>query len=207
MPLWRVFASPVTTPLSNSSTTPSENISVWIPRSRFSLRKSRTASGISPMPICRVEPFSMRSATFLPIARATVAHLAHLRQLDHRPVDLDHVGEARDVDEASRPSERGIRRLTRATTVCARLGGRLRALDPDAVGAEAVLVGRRDVDEGDVHRDGPRADEAGDLGEEHRHQVGTALVDRLAHVRAREERPVAERARVASGPRGRRRRR
>ncbi len=71
LPLCRVLASPVTTPRSNSSTTPSENISVWIPRSFFSSRKSRTASGISPMPIWRVAPSSMRSATFFPIARAT----------------------------------------------------------------------------------------------------------------------------------------
>ena len=37
-----------------------------------------------------------------PIARATSPTSVALRQLDHRPVDLDHVGEARDVDEASR---------------------------------------------------------------------------------------------------------
>ena len=56
-----------------------------------------------------------------------------------------------------------------------------------------MLVGRRDVDEGDVHRNHARADEPGDLGEEHRHPVGAALVDGSPHVRSREERPVAER--------------
>ena len=90
------------------------------------------------------------------------------------------------------PSERGICRLTSAITVRRLLGGRLGALDADAVGAEAVLVGGRDVDERHVDRDRPRGDEPRDLGEEDRHEVGAPLVDRLAHVGAGEQRAVAE---------------
>ena len=50
LPLWRVLAWLVMTPASTSSTTPSENISEWMPRSFFSFRKRRTASGMAPMP-------------------------------------------------------------------------------------------------------------------------------------------------------------
>ncbi len=208
MPRWSVFASPVTTPASKSSTTPSENISVWIPRSRFSFRKRRTASGISPMPICSVEPSSMSSATFCADRARHLAHLGALRELDERPVDLDHVGEARDVDEGVAERARhaavheGDRRSSRV------LGGRLRALDADAVRAEAVLVGRRDVDERHVHGKTPVRDRGRGISER---KTGTKSARPSftagAHVRAREERRGGGRSSRSAGRRGPRSRR
>ena len=70
-PLWMFLHLLVMTPASTSSTTPSENISEWMPRSFFSLRKSSTASGIAPMPSWRQSPSRTREATFSPIARST----------------------------------------------------------------------------------------------------------------------------------------
>ena len=206
LPLWRVFASPVTTPLSNSSTTPSENISVWMPRSRFSFRNRSTASGISPIPICRVEPFSMRSATFFPIARATSPTWVTIGSSTSGRSISTTVGEPRGVDEGV-PQRPGHPPVDERDHRPGGLGRGLRALDPDPVGAEPVLVGRRDVDEGHVDRDHARADEAGDLGQEDRHPVGPALVDRLPDVAPGEEGPVAEGARSTWGRRGRRPRR
>ena len=120
-----------------------------------------------------------------------VAHPGRLRQLDHRAVDLDHVRQARDVDEAVPERARHLPVHERHHGARA-LRRRLGALDAHAVGAEAVLVGRRDLDEGHVHRDHARAHQPRDLRQEHRHPVGAAVVDRGPHVRAGEERPVAE---------------
>ncbi len=61
----------VMTPCSYSSTTPSLNISLWMPRSFFSCRKRRTASGMAPMPICMQEPSSTSPAMFCPMACST----------------------------------------------------------------------------------------------------------------------------------------
>ena len=54
--------TPVITPASARSTTPSENISVWTPRSCLSVRRRRTASGMAPMPICSVAPSGTSAA-------------------------------------------------------------------------------------------------------------------------------------------------
>ena len=61
----------VITPSLYRSTTPSLNISLWMPRSFFSCRKSSTASGMPPMPSCRQEPSSTRPAMCLPMASST----------------------------------------------------------------------------------------------------------------------------------------
>ena len=50
LPGWMVLRSPVMTPCSTRSITPSENISVWTPRSCLSCRAASTASGMPPMP-------------------------------------------------------------------------------------------------------------------------------------------------------------
>ncbi len=68
LPVLIVFFLFVTTPASARDTRPSENISEWMPRSFLPFRKSRTASGMAPMPICSVEPSSMSFATFSPMA-------------------------------------------------------------------------------------------------------------------------------------------
>ncbi len=57
--------------LEEGSRTPSEIISVWTPRSLRPERLAKTASGMAPMPICRVAPSSMRPATCSPILRST----------------------------------------------------------------------------------------------------------------------------------------
>ena len=59
-PLWIVLRRPLTTPESIKEMRPSENISVWTPRSFFFLSVASTASGMAPMPIWIVEPSSIR---------------------------------------------------------------------------------------------------------------------------------------------------
>ena len=68
LPGWRVFLALVMTPASASSTTPSENISEWMPRSFLCLRKRSTASGMAPMPNWRVAPSGTREAQCSPMA-------------------------------------------------------------------------------------------------------------------------------------------
>ena len=70
-PLPLALSRLVTAPDSTRSTTRSENISVWMPRSRLSCRRVSTASGMPPMPICRVEPSSTRPATISPMRAST----------------------------------------------------------------------------------------------------------------------------------------
>src|SRR5438876_543207 len=59
----RALRAPLITPRSTRSSTPSENISLWMPRSRRSINACRTASGIAPIPSCSVAPSSIRSCT------------------------------------------------------------------------------------------------------------------------------------------------
>lgn len=49
-PLWIVFLAFVTQPFFTKSTTPSANISEWIPRSLWLCKAFKTASGIFPIP-------------------------------------------------------------------------------------------------------------------------------------------------------------
>ena len=58
-------------PLNSSYTTPSENISVCIPRSFLLSRNINTASGIAPIPSCNVEPSSINEAQCSPIFFST----------------------------------------------------------------------------------------------------------------------------------------
>ena len=76
------------------------------------------------------------------------------------------------------------------------LGRRLRVVDRDAERAEAVLVGRRDVDERHVRREVALAEQLGDLVEEHRDVVAATILDGLARRGADEERLVVEGTRV-----------
>ena len=66
--LWKFFALQVIMPFSYRSTTPSDTISEWIPRSFLPPRKVRTASGIEPIPNCKQSPSLIREATFSPMA-------------------------------------------------------------------------------------------------------------------------------------------
>jgi len=60
-------------PFSIASITPSETISVWMPRSRFPSSFFRTASGIPPMPSWRVAPSGMSSVMWSAIRFSTSA--------------------------------------------------------------------------------------------------------------------------------------
>ena len=66
-----VFFRPVITPAFASAMTPSDSISVWMPRSLRSLRPLMTASGMRPIPICSVAPSGMSCAAWCPIWRQT----------------------------------------------------------------------------------------------------------------------------------------
>ncbi len=68
---WMVFCDPFMTPFSMSGITPSLNISVCMPRSRWLVRNDSTASGTAPMPIWSVAPSGMREATLRAIRRWT----------------------------------------------------------------------------------------------------------------------------------------
>ena len=105
------------------------------------------------------------------------------------------------------PSVRGIDWLSWAMTVFAAPDRRVHRLDRRAERAEAVLVGRAStLIEDRVERQDARVEEGRDVREEDRDEVGAALVDRLAGVRADEQGPVAEVAghlgrQVRAGPR------
>ena len=94
LPRLRSLAAPVTTPASTRSTTASVNISVWIPRSRLSIRAIAVAAGIAPIPSWSVAPIrhegrDVRADPLLdvPDDRAGV--------LVRRDVDLDRRGRCR----------------------------------------------------------------------------------------------------------------
>ena len=57
----------VMTPFLTNSTTPSVNISECIPKSFLSVKKLSTASGIAPIPSCKVSPSFISFAQFSPI--------------------------------------------------------------------------------------------------------------------------------------------
>ena len=59
------------TPFSTSGSTPSANISVWIPRFLWPPSWLSTAFGMAPIPICNVAPSSISAAQFRPMAVST----------------------------------------------------------------------------------------------------------------------------------------
>ena len=78
------------------------------------------------------------------------------------------------------------------------LGGRAGDVHRHAEGTEAVAVGGRNLDEGEVERQDPAAEERRHLAQEDRRVVGLARGDGGADVRADEERVGVE-ARVQRG--------
>ncbi len=58
--------------------------------------------------------------------------------------------------------------------------------------AHAVVVGRRQLEQGRVERDGASAEQPGDVGKKDRHEVGATLCHRRAYVGAAEERHRAQ---------------
>ena len=95
----------------------------------------------------------MRSAMCSPIAW----HLARPRPhcSTQRVVDLDRGSMIRSTWMKESPRARGICAFTWAMTTRAACAAALVTSTLDAEAAEAVLVGRRDLDDGDVDREDP----------------------------------------------------
>ena len=70
----RRFFTPLTTPDSMRSTTPSDTSSVWTPRSLWSDSEAMIVLGIAPMPVWIVAPLGIRSATKAAIFRSVSPH-------------------------------------------------------------------------------------------------------------------------------------
>ncbi len=96
------------------------------------------------------------------------------------------------------PWVRGMRGLTSAIDLARVLHRRARDIHRGAERAVAVRVRRRDLDEGDIHRQrAVRGEQRGHIREEDGGVAGASRVRRLARVLADEERPQAEVARPA----------
>ena len=76
------------------------------------------------------------------------------------------------------------------TTVAARRG--VHGLDGDPERAEAVRIGRRDVEQDGVERHGPAAEQARHVGQEGRHVVGATVGHGRSRVRPDEQGPMPE---------------
>ena len=96
-----------------------------------------------------------------------------------------------DVDEAVAIGARHLI-VDLSDDVAGLLGGGEGRIDADSEAAEAVRVGRRDLDERDVERHGAAYEELFDFAEVDRGVVGAAIVDGIAHVAADENGVVAE---------------
>ena len=190
MPGSTVLRRPVTMPASASSITPSESISVWIPRSRRSVRAARVASGILPIPICSVAPSGISEATLRPISRLTSSSGSGA-PLGQRHVHRHELRDAVDVEEGVPEGARHVG-VDLGEDQVGGIHGRAHDVDRHAEADEAEAVGRAHLDQGDVDVHAARSDELRDLREEDRHEVGPPLLHRLADVGADEERGVAE---------------
>ena len=190
LPRLRSFAAPVMAPASTRSTTESVNISVWMPRSRFSRRKRAVAAGIAPIPSWSVAPSGIELGDECADPPLDVADLAD-RVLVRRDVDLDREVDVVDVDEAVAecPRHRAVELDDDGAsgTDCG-----MDRLDRGSQRAEPVRVGRRGVDEHRVEREGARVEQVGHVRQEDRHVVRPPLIDRPPGVRSDEQRPVPD---------------
>ena len=123
---------------------------MWMPSRWWPPSAASVASGMVPMPSCSVAPSSTSSAQWWPTARST-SETAGWCDLRDRVVPLHAELDVVDVDEpvpvgaghvAVHLGDHGARGLDRGA------GG----VDRDAERAEAVPVGRRDLDERHVER-------------------------------------------------------
>ena len=114
LPGWRVLALPVTIPRSIAPIAPSDSISVWIPRSRTPSSDAHTASGMPPIPICRVAPSSISARTWAPIWRST--SVAGWGVSSGRGSVASTTASTRPTWRNESPSTRGIASLTWAIT-------------------------------------------------------------------------------------------
>ena len=146
------------------------------------------------MPSCRQAPSSTRPAMWRADGLFDGADLRRL-QLDDVLLALDDEVDLADVDERVAVGARHLRVDLRDDRL-GDLRGRLGVVDRDAERAEAVLVGRRDLDQHDVGRQVALAEQLGDLVEEDGDVVAAAVLDGLARAGADEQRLVEERVGV-----------
>ena len=103
------------------------------------------------------------------------------------------------------PRVRGICSLTSAMMILADSAGDLRQTDFHAQGAEAMLIGRRDMDHGHIQRQNAVLEQQGEFRKQDRRKIGAAFLHRLAHVGADEQRVDAQvafhlRLHIIAGP-------
>ena len=134
---------------STSASTPSESISVWMPRSLRSLERASTASGMRPMPICSVAPSGIRLRDVAADLRGRRRRAARTRSSGSGSSTGTRCA-MRSTWRNESPSVRGICGLTSAMTSVGRVDGRADDVDGDAEAHVAVRVGRAHLDERDV---------------------------------------------------------
>ena len=142
------------------------------------------------MPSWSVAPSGTSSATWAPIRRSTSPMTGLACSYGGTSTSTAEV-DVVDVDEAvaERPRHRPVELDDD------RLRGpdrRVHRLDARPERAEPVGVGRGRVDEHDVERQGAALEQPRHVGQEDRHVVGPALVDRGARVRPDEQRAMPE---------------
>ncbi len=150
MPGWKFFLAQVMTPASTRSTTPSENISVWMPRSFLCFRNPRMASGTEPMPSCRQSPSLMSSAQYAADLLVVFRYPGWLQD-DGPGVALHDVVDLRDMDEGITERPGHVR-----CHLCDHELGALRSglgvVDRYPEGTEPVLVRLGDHAQGHIDR-------------------------------------------------------
>ena len=104
-----------------------------------------------------------------------------------RSIILDHRIDLADMDE-SVTERAGHLRVDLGDDMTGRISRRLGYVHRHAEAAEAVLIRRCDVNQGDIERDAAGAEQLRNLREENRCVVGAAFPDRRADVGADEER-------------------
>ena len=108
------FASPLMTPFSTSGSTPSANISVWIPRFLWFPSCASTALGMAPIPICSVAPSSISAAQCLPMAVSI--SLGSVKWASMSGVSSSTKRSIFDIGIMAWPNERGTCLFTTAIT-------------------------------------------------------------------------------------------
>ena len=188
----KFLRSPVMTPASISGMTPSETSSLWTPRSLRSVSRGRTASGIPPIPVCSTAPSSIRAGHVAGDGHVQFGDLGLLHGAQ-RARGLDDGIDLADVDEAVAIGARHLV-VHLGDHEAGSLGSGEGGVDADPEAAEAVSVGRRDLDERHVNGHGAALEKIFDLAEVDGGVVGAAVVDGVAHVAADEHGVVAEMA-------------
>jgi hypothetical protein len=180
----------VMTPFSSSGSSPSLNISVCTARSRLLPRRASTASGMHPMPICSVEPSSIRSAITSPIWFSTAPHSFTPCSCSARSVCVNAV--TRFIGTTVLPSVRGMRALTSASTTPAQSAAARAASTLVPSVHSPWLSGRRELQDRRVEPDRPAGEQPGNVRQEHGHRFRAPFLDGLARRCAHEQRHAGD---------------